>query len=367
MRIIGTLATLVAAGLLASACPGQSEKAASDKQGAAKASKKKNADKASKKKARKQKAKAKADAAKKAKADEKAKETAEKIAKSKERIAEFEKDAATEAIRWDDALRAGAKKLAETKHRSTRSGLRAALAGKHRAPGNSDRDKYRHPLKTLAFFGLKPDSHVIEVGAGAGWYTELLAPLLAASGKLTVLSADPKGPLESGATPYARRLELLLKKSPELFGKVAVQIVAAPDKLNLGPDASADLVLAARELHGWQRREHLQAYAKAILKVLKPGGVFGVVQHRAKEGGDPKQTVEKGRLAEPYVIDQLTAAGFVLEKKSEINANPKDSKDYKEGVWTLPPAFALEEKDKDKYLAIGESDRMTLRFVKPKK
>ncbi|TPV94411.1 MAG: class I SAM-dependent methyltransferase [Myxococcales bacterium FL481] len=363
MRITTPLASLLAAGLFTTACGGPPEKSGDKK--VAKADKK--ADKKTDKKADKKTDKKADDKAEK-KADAKAKtpeqEKAERLAKNKERLAKFETAAAEEAKRFDDTLKAEIKNLLEAKHKDLGSAITAAMAGKHRKPGNSDRDQYRHPAETLAFFGLKPDASVVEFG-GAGWYTEILAPVLAKSGKLAVTSGDPNGPLEDGSTVYAKRSQLFLSKSPELYGKVETRIRKGDAPPELGAAGTVDLVLATREMHGWHEDGALAKNVAAVFAALKPGGVFGVVQHRAKEGDDPKAAADKGRLPEAWLIKQVEAAGFKLEAKSDVNANPKDTKDHPEGVWTLPPSLALKDKDKAKYTAIGESDRMTLKFVKP--
>ena len=301
-------------------------------------------------------------------ADQAAAEEAEKKRQQAEQMAqalkEAEAEAAKEAERWNDDLKKKVTALVEKKHKSARSALKAILASPHRVPGHSDRDKYRHPVETLTFFGIKPNMTVIELGIGEGWYTEILAPLLARDGKFIAASYDPNGPPDSGRTVYGKRARMMLDKSPELFGKVEVAIVNPPEKLELGAPGSADLVLAIREMHNWQRRGFIDAYLASIHAVLKDGGKFGVVAHRAKPDGKAEETAEKGYLPEEWLIQKIEAAGFKLEKKAEINANPKDTKDYEKGVWTLPPNFAEEDKDKEKYQAIGESDRMTLRFVK---
>jgi predicted methyltransferase len=242
--------------------------------------------------------------------------------------------------------------------------LTAILASPHREPGNKDRDSARHPIETLTFFGVKPTSTVIELGAGGGWYTELLAPLLADHGKLIVAGPDANAPAGKMSTVSGKALDLMLAKSPELFGKVGRVNISSPDTLKLGPDGSVDVVLAIREMHNWQRRGDLDKYLAAIHAVLKPGGVFGVVAHRAVAGSKGEDTADMGYLAEQWVIDRVTAAGFTVAAKAEINANAKDTKDYPKGVWTLPPTYREGDKDKAKYAAIGESDRMTLKFKK---
>jgi predicted methyltransferase len=287
----------------------------------------------------------------------------------KRRVAEAmdkaKKAAEEEKARWTDEMHAQAAKLVEANYKDVKAALKAILASPHRKPGNPERDAQRHPVETLTFFGIKPDMTVLEVGAGGGWYTEILAPLLAKKGKLIATGGDPNGPDDQMSTAYGTRLKLFIEQAPELYGKVQVSYVSPPEKLELAPEGTVDLALVIREMHNWQRREYLDAYLAAIYKALKPGGILGVVAHRAKPDADPKQSAETGYLPEAWLIATIEKAGFKLIEKSEINANPKDTKDYEEGVWTLPPNFALGDKDREKYQAIGESDRMTLKFAKP--
>jgi len=314
-----------------------------------------------------EKAKAEADRLAKEQAE---KEAAEAAAKAKAAAqlaaayAEFEAESAKEAARWTADLHKAAGALVAKKYANPKAALTAILKSPVRVPGHADRDQYRHPLETLTFFGLKQNMTVVEMGSGEGWYTELLGAFLAKSGQLIVVSPDPNGPAESGRTLYGKRLQATLAKSPELFASAKLAIVTPPEQLSLGADGSADVVLAIREMHGMHRRGLLAAYFKAMHNVLKPGGVLGVVQHRAAATANPDESAQKGYLPEEWLIAQAQASGFKLAAKSEINANPKDTKDYEQGVWTLPPNYALGETDKDKYKAIGESDRMTLRFVK---
>jgi predicted methyltransferase len=277
--------------------------------------------------------------------------------------AKWEGDNKTELARWTPELHAASKALADKTYPSGRAALQAAIAGKHRKPGNAERDKYRHPLETLEFFGFKPTLTVLEVGPGEGWYTELLAPALAAKGKLIDTTGDPNGPVDERSTFYGLRFKSFLEKAPELYGKVQATVVdnKAP---SLGLEGTVDLAVVMREVHGMVNSGSLGAWLASINKALKPGGVLGVEEHRAKADADPVESSKKGYVPEKWLIDQVETAGFKLAGKSEVNANPKDTKDYPEGVWTLPPTFALESKDHDKYAAIGESDRMTLKFVK---
>jgi predicted methyltransferase len=278
----------------------------------------------------------------------------------------MEADTKAEEARFTKELRAEAKALAEAKYATLDAALAAILKGKHRKPGHADRDKYRHPVETLKHFGLQPAMTVLEYGPGEGWYTEVLAPTLSAKGKLIVTTTDPNGPPDARSTFYGERLKRVLDRSPELYGK-ADRIVIDPKNLKLGLDGKVDMVLVMRAMHGLHRDKLLTGFLAEMHKVLKPNGVLGVEQHRAKPDANPDESAKQGYLPEAFVIREVEAAGFKLAGKSEVNANPKDTKDYKDGVWTLPPTLVLKDKDREKYVAIGESDRMTLKFVKTKK
>jgi predicted methyltransferase len=297
------------------------------------------------------------------------KKKAEEQKKLEEDRAKFEQDKAAELGRWTPEMHAAAKALADKSYPSGHAAIKAAMAGKHRHPGDADRDVYRHPLETLDFFGFKPTLTVVEVGPGEGWYTELLAPALAKSGKLIVTGSDPNGPADDRNTLNGQRYKAFLDTSPELYGKVQ-SVVVDSKAPQLGLDKTADLVLFVREVHGMHNSGTLTTWLAEAYKALKPGGVLGIVDHRAKPDTNPDETAKKGYVAEKWVIEQVQAAGFKLAGKSEINANPKDTKDYPEGVWSLPPTYREKDVNHDKYKAIGESDRMTLKFVKvalPKK
>ena len=240
--------------------------------------------------------------------------------------------------------------------------LDQALAGAWRSADNRARDAYRHPKETLEFFDVKPDATVIEITPGGGWYTEVLAPYLKDSGHfVAALAAD-------ASSDYAKRnnekYRAKLQENAAVFGDIKL-VEFDPKAPSLGAAASADAVLTFRNVHNWAGDGIAPAMFKAFFDVLKPGGTLGVAEHRAAAGVayDPKD--ESGYLPTEYVIKLATDAGFRLAGQSEINANPKDTKDYEKGVWTLPPSLALKDKDREKYLAIGESDRMTLKFVKP--
>jgi predicted methyltransferase len=277
----------------------------------------------------------------------------------------LEKNAA-EVARITPEIRESAKALASRAYPSTRAALKAALAGKHRAPDSAGRDAQRHPIETLEIFGLKPTHSVLEYGPGEGWYTEVLAPALAAKGKLSVTMSDPNGPKTERGTLYGERTKLFLDRLPEAYGKVE-RVVVDSKAPKLGADASYDLVLLVRGAHGMHNNKTLAAWLAEFHRVLKPAGRLGVEQHRASPDKNPDESSKQGYLPEPWLIAQIEAAGFKLSAKSELNANPKDTKDHPEGVWTLPPTLRLGEVDKAKYLAIGESDRMTLAFVKVEK
>lgn len=243
-----------------------------------------------------------------------------------------------------------------------------ASHGDHRSDKNKARNKYRHPVGTLAFFGLKPDMTVLEIGPGGGWYTEVIAPAMRDSGVYVAGSYDVK--VEGQAKYRYRQHQALLDNivdQADLYGKIKVANYSPPQSRNLWKENSVDMVLTFRSTHGWVREGMVDDVYADFFKVVKPGGILGVVQHRAPAGGDAVEWSKKGYVPESRVIEAAEKAGFTLEAKSEINANPKDSKDYKEGVWTLPPTLTLGQEDREKYAAIGESDRMTLRFVKSTK
>lgn len=268
-----------------------------------------------------------------------------------------------EEARLTPEIRAEAKALAAATHPTLQAALGKALQARYRRPGNVERDRYRHPLETLQHFGLKPTMTVLEYGPGEGWYTELLAPVLAAKGKLYITTTDPKGPPDARATFYGERTRRTLDLLPEVFGKVE-PIVIDSKNIQLGLEGKADMVLVIRAMHNLHRDRLLTGFLAEVHRALKPNGVLGVVQHRAPEGASPDESAKKGYLPEAFVIHEVEAAGFKLAGKSEVNANPADTKDHPEGVWTLPPTFRLGDKDRAKYAAIGESDRMTLKFVK---
>lgn len=243
--------------------------------------------------------------------------------------------------------------------------LDKALQAEHRAPENVARDIYRHPKETLMFFDLRSDMKVLEILPGRGWYTEILAPLLQDSGELTVASFG-----ESHPTEYLRNVHndfiKMINAKPEIYSKVKTVLFENKGYLSDIADNSLDVVVTFRNTHNWIRFGGVEEVFPAFYRVLKPGGILGVVQHRAAAGSDGKASAEKGYVPEKYMIKLAEDAGFELVKKSEINANPKDTKDYPEGVWSLPPSYREKDKNREKYTAIGESDRMTMKFIKVK-
>ena len=249
---------------------------------------------------------------------------------------------------------------------TTDAALKAILASAHRRPGHAARDPYRHPVETLRFFGVTEATTVMEYAPGEGWYTEVLAPLLGKRGTLYEPTSDPNGPADQQSTLSGQRFKALLDSSPEIYGHVKTIVVdnKAP---KLGLDKAADVVLLIREVHGYYNQGTLSQWLAEARSALKPGGVLGIVQHRAPPGSKVEDTAKNGYVPEAWVIQQVEAAGFKLAGKSEINANPRDTKDYPQGVWSLPPTLREGEANRAKYLAIGESDRMTLKFVKAAK
>jgi predicted methyltransferase len=248
----------------------------------------------------------------------------------------------------------------------TSTQLSQIIASEHRSSVNRDRDQYRHPAETLAFFGIADTQTVVEIFPGAGWYTEILGPLLKQHGKLYEASYSDTAP---ESTPYQIKTTTSLRKmladNAALYGPVAVTTLQPPINTAIAPPGSADLVLTFRNVHNWLKDGTAEAIFAAFYKALKPGGTLGVEEHRAPPGTTIEQSIKTGYMTEAEVIHLAETAGFKLAGKSEINANPKDTKDYPEGVWALPPTFSGAAENRARYLAIGESDRMTLKFVKP--
>ncbi|MDX8356064.1 class I SAM-dependent methyltransferase [Sphingopyxis terrae] len=237
--------------------------------------------------------------------------------------------------------------------------IAAAVAAPTRTPANVARDAARHPTETLAFFGVKPGDTVVELWPGGGWYTEILAPLTQSGG----------GTLYAAA-PWERGLNTVRKwqeAKPDAYGAVKLAEFPATGAGPKVPDGSADVVLTFRNVHNW-RFGGMDKTAEAfqqIYAMLKPGGVLGVVDHRLPEAMDSALEEKSGYMKRSSIVAFAEAAGFKLAGESEVNANPRDTHDYEKGVWSLPPTLTNKDVDREKYVAIGESDRMTLKFVKP--
>ena len=237
--------------------------------------------------------------------------------------------------------------------------IAAAVAAPTRTAANIVRDAYRHPAETLAFFGVKPGDTVVELWPGGGWYTEILAPFSKSGGGTLYVAA-----------PWDKGLNRVKEKQTAdgvTYGALKLAEFPSTGAGPKVPDGSADYVLTFRNVHNWRfgGKDNTAEAFRQIYAMLKPGGVLGIEEHRLNENDDPTKEEKSGYMKESSIIAFAEAAGFKLAGKSEINANPKDTKDYAKGVWTLPPSLREGEVDRDKYLAIGESDRMTLKFVKP--
>jgi predicted methyltransferase len=242
--------------------------------------------------------------------------------------------------------------------------LKAAIAGDWRTPAFRARDAARHPFETLHFFGLRPDLTVIEVSPGGGWYTEILAPYLRDRGEFYATAEAADDPNENRRKSRAA-FEGKLAAKPAVFGKVKLGVMPrGPVFVDIAPKGGADLVLTFRNIHNWIQGGHLDNTLRAFHAVLKPGGVLGVEEHRAPEGSTVEWTKDNGYVAEAYLIERAKAAGFELQARSDVNNNPRDTKNHPNGVWSLPPTLAGGEADKARFLAIGESDRFTHHYVK---
>jgi predicted methyltransferase len=234
--------------------------------------------------------------------------------------------------------------------------LAALVDGPQRSDANNARDRYRHPLEVLTFFGVKADSNVVEImPAKAGYWTEILAPYLKDRGLYTA-----SGDSERDIAPLKARMAA----SPELYGKTIITEFNGGDQV-IAPSGSADFVLTFRNMHDWMRAGTTEAAFRAFYTALKPGGILGLEDHRGRPDQPQDPQAKSGYVRQDYAIALAEQAGFKLIGFSEVNANPKDTKDYPEGVWTLPPTYRLKDQDRQKYTAIGESDRFVLKFQKP--
>jgi len=250
---------------------------------------------------------------------------------------------------------------------ATLAELDRVLAGAHRSEANRARDAYRHPRQTLEFFGLRSDQTVMEVWPGpGGWYTEVLAPLLRDHGHYIAAHWDPNSN-QPGVKDGVAAFRTKLDANPDLYDRVTLAAFQYPGAMSPVAPGSVDLIVTFRNLHNWLARDPAAtAMLRAMFTALKPGGVLGVEDHRADPTAPVDPKAPTGYVNEAYAIELVRSVGFEYAGASEINANPRDTRDYEQGVWTLPPTWRLGDKDRARYAAIGESDRFTLRFVKPR-
>jgi len=244
-------------------------------------------------------------------------------------------------------------------------GIEKWAGGDHRSEANRTRNQYRHPVETLLFLGLKPDMTVVELWpGGSGWYTEIIAPYVRGQGAFYAAGFDRETEVEyfkRANKAYAGKLAA----RPDLYDHVRVTELAPPEKLDIAPAGTVDMVVTFRNLHNWMGRGQAEAVLEAAYRALKPGGILGLVEHRGNADTPQDPAAKSGYVNEDYAIKLAEDAGFQLVAKSEINANSKDDADHPAGVWTLPPSLRLGDEDRAAYQAIGESDRMTLKFMKP--
>jgi predicted methyltransferase len=266
------------------------------------------------------------------------------------------------------ALLASAVLIASCAMTSTREATAQALdnilADEHRPEADRARDSFRHPKETLLFFGIRPEMSVLEVWPEPGWYTDVIAPLVREKGRYYAAVMEP----DPGSSYITGRLEAFRNKlaaAPTFYGKAAI-VTFPSDGADVVPPASVDMVVTFRNIHNWMAKDTAAQAFATMFKALKPGGVLGVVDHRGNPASPQDPRAKSGYVTEDYAIKLIEAQGFKLTGTSEVNANPKDTKDYEQGVWTLPPTYRLGDKDREKYAEIGESDRFTLKFEKPK-
>jgi predicted methyltransferase len=240
--------------------------------------------------------------------------------------------------------------------------LQAAIASPQRTPKFVQRDAVRHPLEELEFFGLRPDMTVVEVSPGGGYWTEILAPYLKAAGTYYVAVPPPKDP--EAPKPGKDTFRDKLAADPDRYGKIKLTQLGL-DHYEVAPAGSVDLIVTFRNLHNWVNQGYAAAALEAFYRALKPGGILGIEDHRARNDVPQDPKADNGYIRQDYTIELAKRAGFELVASSEINANPRDTKDWPKGVWTLPPTLALKDQDRDKYVAIGEADNFVLKFRKP--
>jgi predicted methyltransferase len=258
---------------------------------------------------------------------------------------------------------------------ATDQGLATAIAGQHRTPEFARRDVARHPREVLEFFGISAALSVAEIWPSSGWWAEILAPYLKQDGHYYAVGYS----LTAKRTPnwrksMARELTDKFRSQPELYSGATITSLSVPEDTQIAPPGSLDLVLTFRNVHNWMKGDYAPGVFTAMFQALKPGGVLGLVEHRAPPGADIEFMKKSGYVSETHVVALAEAAGFKLLARSELNANPRDSRQHQAGVWTLPPSLRLCRGLKDQaeaddcmknYRAIGESDRMTLKFIKP--
>lgn len=244
------------------------------------------------------------------------------------------------------------------------------IDGKHRSEENKERDEYRHPAKVLEFFGTQPNQHVLEMWPGNGWYSEILAPYVKDKGKYTAvtfavdnLNSDDRKAAFWSKTALKYREKMSDKA---IYGNVAFGEFEPPRKVELTKNNSVDVAYVVRVMHIWDEEGMLSQGLSSIYEALKPGGILAVIQHKGDEIQGIGSAAGEGYLGQNYVIEASEKVGFKFVESSDVNANPKDTKNYPKGVYSLPPMLAMGAKNKDKYMDIGESDRMTLKFIKPR-
>jgi predicted methyltransferase len=242
--------------------------------------------------------------------------------------------------------------------------LDRVIADGHRSAADRARDVYRHPKETLLFFGLRPQMQVVEIWPEPGWYTQIIAPFVKGQGKYYAALSVPH-PDNAYVTARIKDFDDKFAAHPEMYGKIELTTFG-PGAGDIAPPGSVDMVVTFRNIHNWMAAGWAPQAFAYMYKALKPGGILGVVEHRGNPELPQDPKAKNGYVREDEAIRLIESQGFALMEKSEINANPKDTKDYPQGVWTLPPVYRLGDKDKEIYAAIGESDRFTLKFVKPK-
>ena len=246
--------------------------------------------------------------------------------------------------------------------------LGEVLEGSWRSEANRARDVYRHPRETLEFFGIEPDMTVVELWPGGGWYAEILAPYLKDDGRYIAAHfwEGTELPQRAFFMDSLREFKARVEAEPEVFGSPEIVPFEPPLASGLPDDASVDMVLTFRNVHNWMRTHSFEAVLEDVYQALRPGGVLGVVEHRADSHAPIDPEARNGYVHQEEVIRMATEAGFELVATSRINENPKDTADHANGVWTLPPNLRVPEgEDPEFYRAIGESDRMTVKFIKP--